>query len=107
MEKGMTKIKIVKKCFQLKYILSTTKTKYKNSNHSPFTNNNISKTIMTCSRLRNIFLKRSSTEVKAASINKETIAFLSSVKLNGLLLNLDHKKIADNKFFGNIILEKT
>lgn len=74
MGRRMTKIEIIKSFFQLKYISSTIKTEYKRSNRSPFPNKNISKTVMTRSRLRHIFLKSRSTEDKAASINREAIA---------------------------------
>ena len=70
-------MKMAKQWFQLKYILSNTKTKYESSNHSPFINYNISKTNMTRSRLGNMFLKSRSAEDKYPPISKETIVCLS------------------------------
>lgn len=85
--------------FQLKYILSNTKTtsntRYESSNHSSFMNNSPSKTIMTRPGLGNPFLKSRSTEDKSASINKETIFCLFPKTKT----DFHHKRIAVNKRF--------
>ena len=76
------------------------RTKYVRSNHSSFTNKNISNTIMVCSRLRNQLLQSRSSKDKAA-YNKQRSYCLSLVRKTkkDFFSNLHHKKIADSKCF--------
>ena len=87
--------------FAQKFLISILlKKRYIRYNHKPFINNEISKAIMTRSRLRNCFLKNRSEENRKL-ICKQRNKYVSLLRksIKGYFANLKEKNITDKKCF--------
>ena len=76
------------------------KKNYTRGNHMPFFNKDLSKAIMTRTKLRNIFLQNKSEENKICYTKQQNfcVSFLREAKKQ-YYQNLNEKAVADNKLF--------
>ena len=91
-------------CIRALDVCTPRKTKYVRANNSPFMNKNISKAIMTRSRLRNKFLRNRTPENKIAYNHQRNfcVSLIRETKRE-YFNSLNEKLVTDNKLFWNTI----
>ena len=91
-------------CIRALGVCAPRKTKYVRANNSPFMNKNISKAIMTRSRLRNTFLRNRTPENRIAYNQQRNfcVSLIRETKRE-YFNSLNEKLITDNKLFWNTI----
>ena len=91
-------------CIRALDVCALRKTKYVRANNSPFMNKNISKAIMTRSRLRNKFLRNRTPENRIAHNQQQNfcVSIIRETKRE-YFNSLNEKLVTDNKLFWNTI----